>query len=322
MEDARKLLIGTRGSPLALAQTEWVVHALSRRLPDVRVEIVTIRTAGDKRLDMGVSSGWSGKGVFTKEIEDALLAKRIDLAVHSLKDLPTQIPRGLTIAAVTDREEDRDVLVLCDTSDHYTDGKDALDGIRLAGRVGTSSLRRATQIIRQRPDLSVIPLRGNLDTRLQKLDREGLDAIVVAAAGLKRLGIEKTTAYLIPYSVSLPAVGQGILALETRATDRFAKEVAATIHSQKSEMEMITERAFMAAMEGGCRVPLGARAWANGKSIVLEGMVASTRGFKFIRERKKGSAAAGETIGKSLAKIFMRLGARGLLKEARQGVAS
>ncbi len=312
----RRLRVGTRGSALAIAQTQWVVDCLRQRRPDVHLDMVTIVTSGDKKMDLGIS-GWSGKGVFVKEIEDALLQKKIDLAIHSLKDLPTEIPKGLTIAAYSKREEDRDVIVLSQRDARYHSGADALDGIPLAGKVGTSSLRRAAQINWRRPDVSVIPIRGNLETRLRKLREEGLDAIVVAAAGLNRLGIQSPTAYLLPYKVSLPAVGQGVLAVEVRKEDREALEIAKLVHDPQTAHEVEAERAFLIAMEGGCRIPLAARAQAKGQMIRLQGMVASTKRFRQIHGARWGSASRAKKLGHELARQFVRAGARKFLEESR-----
>lgn len=312
----RRLRVGTRGSALAIAQTRWVIDFLKHRRPDLDFEMVTIVTSGDKKMDLGIS-GWSGKGVFVKEIEDALLHNKIDLAVHSLKDLPTEIPKGLTIAAFSKREEDRDVLVLPKRNASFRSGADALDGIRLAGKVGTSSLRRAAQINWRRPDLSVIPIRGNLQTRLRKLREEGLDAIVVAAAGLNRLGIQSPTAYLLPYKISLPAVGQGVLAVEARKKDRDVLEIANLVHDPRTALEVEAERAFLVALEGGCRIPLAARAQAKGQKIQLRGMVASTKRFRQIHGGVEGPARHPKKIGMDLARNFIRAGARKFLEESR-----
>src|ERR671910_3536990 len=263
--------IGSRGSALALAQAGWVKRTLEQT--GASVDIIVIRTSGDRFVDRTVQF-LGGKGVFTKEIEDALLGGEIDLAVHSMKDLPTELPEGLAIAAVPEREDPRDVLV-------------SRNNIRLEHRakgasVATGSLRRKAQILNYRSDLSLLPIRGNVDTRLRKLETEQLDAIVLAAAGLKRLGRQdRISEYLSP-DICLSAVAQGALAIETRA-DEPSRQAVAFMNHDSSFLEVAAERAVLRKLGGGCHVPVAARAVGDGQLINITGMVGETDGRRVCR---------------------------------------
>jgi hydroxymethylbilane synthase len=295
------LRIGSRGSALALAQAEWVKRKLKET--GLQVDINIIKTSGDRFVDRPIQS-LGGKGIFTKEIEDALLSGEIDLAVHSMKDLPTDLPEGLAIAAVPQREDARDVLV----SRRNIPLKALPDGARL----GTGSLRRRSQILNYRSDLTLVPIRGNVDTRLQKLLEQELDAIVLAAAGLKRLGREdRITEYLTP-DICLSAVAQGALAIETR-DDKPSRQSVAFLHDDASFVEVTSERAFLRKLGGGCHVPVAARAFINGELLNLAGVVAEPDGRRLCRGQIVGSTEQAGALGTELAERLIREGAGEML---------
>ncbi|OGQ84542.1 MAG: hydroxymethylbilane synthase [Deltaproteobacteria bacterium RIFCSPLOWO2_12_FULL_60_19] len=299
--------IGSRGSALALAQANWVKRRLEERYPGRRVEIVTIKTSGDRFLDASLAA-IGGKGVFVKEIEDALIEKEIDIAVHSMKDLPTELAAGLVIAAVPEREDARDALV-------SADGR-SLGSLPSGSVIGTGSLRRRAQILHYRPDLAVRPIRGNVDTRLKKLDQGEVNALVMAVAGLKRIGQEsRIDEYLAP-EICLGAVGQGALALETRAGDGAIGELA-FLHDPVAAHEVAAERAFLRRLGGGCLVPVGARAQFDGGRVRLTGVVADPDGGKLLRDEIAGDAAAGERLGEQLAIRLLDMGAAEILLQQR-----
>jgi len=294
------LTIGSRGSKLALWQANWVAARLKELGEPTRIEI--IRTTGDKITDVALSQVGS-KGLFTKEIEEALLAGTIDLAVHSLKDLPTELPPGLAVAANPPREEPRDAIV----------------GSRLAdlaqgAKVGTSSLRRASQLRATRPYLVVESVRGNVDTRLRKLDEGRYDAIVLAGAGLRRLGWDDRIAELLPVETMCPAVGQGALAIETR-DEGEALEVCAKLDHAATRAAVTAERAVLAALGGGCQVPIGAHAVTDGDRMHLRAVVLSPDGRRVVRDEAKGSPADAAAIGGALGAALLKKGAQEILEE-------
>jgi hydroxymethylbilane synthase len=293
--------IGSRGSALALAQADWVKRKLEQT--GLKVEITVIKTSGDRFVDRTIQS-LGGKGIFTKEIEDALLGGTIDLAVHSMKDLPTELPKGLAIAAVPQREDARDVLV----SKENIRLKDLPKGAQLA----TGSLRRRSQILNYRSDLTMVPIRGNVDTRLQKLFDQGLDAIVLAAAGLKRLGRDdRITEYLTP-DICLSAVAQGALAIETR-DDGPSRQSVAFLHHDPSFTEVTAERAFLRKLGGGCHVPVAARASIEGELLNIMGMVAEPDGRRLCRDWIAGPKEQAAALGTELAERLIRAGAGEML---------
>jgi hydroxymethylbilane synthase len=299
--------IGSRGSALALAQAAWVKGRLEET--GLNIEITTIKTSGDRFVDRTIKS-LGGKGIFTKEIEDALLRGEIDLAVHSMKDLPTEVPEGLAIAAVPQREDARDVLV----SRKNIPLKDLPKGAQLA----TGSLRRKSQILNYRSDLAMVPIRGNVDTRLQKLFEQGLDAIVLAAAGLKRLGREdRITEYLTP-DVCLSAVAQGALAIETR-DDELSRQSVAFLHHDPSFIEVTAERAFLRKLGGGCHVPVAAHAFIDGELLNLTGMVAEPDGRRLCRDRIVGPKGQSNALGIELAERLIGAGAGEMLAGVTSG---
>jgi hydroxymethylbilane synthase len=299
-----RVRLGSRGSALALRLAELVSGALRGRWPAAKVELVMIKTSGD-RFTQGDLRRLGGKGLFVKEIEEGLLAGTIDLAVHSLKDLPAEIPAGLTIAAFAEREDPRDVLI------GRREG--GLDALPPGARVGTTSLRRAAQLLARRPDLRVEPLRGNVDTRLSKLREGPLDAIVVAAAGLRRLGTEPPHATPLSHEVMLPAVGQGILALEIRADDRGLADQLAGLDHLPSRMAAVAERAFLAALGGDCYTPIAAYARELDGRLVLDGLVATQDGRTVVRDRLAGSPEAPAEVGGCLARQILSAGGDAIL---------
>lgn len=294
--------IGTRGSALALAQTEWVKRRLEEHDREVRVEVVKIKTSGDRFLTTPTLA--LGKGIFVKEIEDALLEKRIDLAVHSMKDLPTVATDGLTIAAVPEREDARDALV--------TRNGASLRDLAAGAKIGTGSLRRRAQVLNRRPDIAVAPIRGNVDTRLRKMDNGEVDGLVMAAAGLKRLGLAERIAEYLPSDVCLPAPAQGALALQARDGDH-AINVVAFLRDAATMLAVAAERALLEALGGGCQLPVGALAHVSGDALNLAAVVADPDGRKILREEHSGPTEAAERIGIELAERLLSRGARTML---------
>ncbi|MFC1822700.1 hydroxymethylbilane synthase [Thermodesulfobacteriota bacterium] len=298
------LRIGTRGSKLALAQSNWVKRKVEAEHSRVEVELVKIKTRGDQILDSPLSK-IGGKGLFVKEIEDELLDKRVDVAVHSMKDVPTEIPDGLEFAVFPQRENPRDAFVSLKYSAFAKLPKNAL--------IGTSSLRRSAQLLHQRSDLQVIPLRGNVDTRLRKLESGEYMAIILAVAGLKRLGLEKRITEVIDEDQVIPAVGQGALGLEIRREDAETCEVLGFLNHPETELRIKTERAFLKELEGGCQVPLAAFCRLKENRLHLEGMVAEVDGSKILRDKITGAKEQAEEIGIELAKRLLDLGAGEIL---------
>ena len=300
----RKLRVGTRKSKLAMWQTRYVVHLIRLFDPSLEVEIVPITTKGDRILDLPLPKV-GDKGLFTKEIEKELLEGNIDLAVHSLKDLPTELPQGLTIAAYTQRDYTWAALV-------SRDGK-KLKELPPGATVGTSSLRRKVQIKRIRPDLEVKDIRGNVDTRLRKLEEGLYDAIVLAQSSLVRLGLDNKITEVLDYFI--PAVGQGIIAVETREEDgeliEFLKE---SVNEPSSEAEALAEREFLKTLGGGCHIPIGALAVVNyDGSMAIEGFISDPEGEKFFKAKAEGHARHARQVGKELAQKLLKMGADKLL---------
>src|SRR5271154_71776 len=299
--------IGTRGSTLALWQANHVKKLLEAQ-GSVEAEIIIIKTSGDQDQESAISEIGT-KGVFIKELEEALHDKRIDLAVHSMKDVPTQIPEGLTIAAILKRDEVRDCLV-CKFGHK-------LAKLPRGARVGTSSIRRRAQLLRNRPDLEIRELRGNIDTRLRKLDECEHHAIVLAKAGLDRLGLGWRAAEVLTTEIMLPAVGQGALGIETRADDEEAKNLVVALADPNTRACVTAERALLAELEGGCQVPLGAWASIEAGFLSLDACVVSPDGGDCIRLSRFGGMQAAETIGKKLGEEFRAAGADRILQLAR-----
>jgi hydroxymethylbilane synthase len=304
MADAT-ITIGTRGSQLALWQANWVKEAIGRNHPELTVELAVIKTKGDKILDVPLAKV-GGKGLFVKEIEEALLDQRIDLAVHSMKDMPADIPADLCIGAIPQREEPRDVLITRD--------KRRLDQLKPGARVGTSSLRRAAQLLHVRPDLAIVPLRGNLDTRLKKLQTESLDAIVLAAAGVKRLGLAERITQVLDESVMLPAVGQGALCIEIRQNDPRIASAVASLDDLPTRQVVLGERAFLNRLEGGCQVPIAGHGHLNSNGYTLTGLVCDVDGSHLIKQSRTGPQSRSEVIGVELAEVLLARGAGAILE--------
>jgi hydroxymethylbilane synthase len=304
------LVIGSRGSKLALTQSQMVKTELESLHPSLAVRVEIIKTSGDTNTDPLSLIG--GKGVFTKELEEALLDGRIDLAVHSLKDLPTIIPEGLLIAAICKREDPRDALVLRRAPKEVVT---SLHSLPQGATVGTSSPRRLAQLKHLRSDLVIQDLRGNVDTRLRKLDEEQYDALVLACAGLRRLGIANRISVAVPASEMLPAVGQGALGIETRADDAETIEAVGTLDHKFTRLACTAERSFLRSLGGGCQLPIAAYAVVREKRIRLDGLVADPQGKRIVRERISGALDVAEELGALLAEQLLASGARELLAE-------
>jgi hydroxymethylbilane synthase len=308
------LIIGSRGSKLALWQSNWVKDRLEEVYEGLVVSIEVVKTTGDKLTEASLAQ-IGGKGVFTKEIEEALLDRRVDLAVHSLKDLPTTLPEGLRIAAITEREDVRDALIVSDNLRKYV--INSIEDLPRCARVGTSSLRRASQLRHTRPDLQIIELRGNVETRLRKLHEEDYDAIILASAGLKRLGFDHCVATYLPTSEMLPAVGQGALAIETRVEDHRVNMLLEVLNHQPTRYATEAERAVLRSLGGGCAVPIAAFAHFKKNRIshrlVVDALVADVEGRQLIRRQVGGQAQQAEELGLKLAEMLIEAGARDLL---------
>lgn len=308
MVTKRSITIGSRGSRLALKQTEIVRRHLQVVHPNLRFKIKVIRTHGD--LDQSLSIFEQNKiGIFTKEIEKRLLQKKIDLAVHSLKDLPTKLPAGLAIGSYLKRDDPRDVLM-------SRNGGRISDLVRFAS-VGTSSLRRQKQLLSHRRDLRITPLRGNVLTRVRRVIKGELDAIVVAKAGLDRLGLNNGFSRLLPIRQMTPCVGQGILATEIRTRDSFIRSIVRPLNDKRAEREAIAERSLLHTLRGGCRVPIGALAQQHKKRLRLQAVVCSVKGSKIIQATLDGPQHKAEELGILLAKKLLHQGAKVLLNETR-----
>ncbi|MFZ5817975.1 MAG: hydroxymethylbilane synthase [Bacillota bacterium] len=300
--------VATRGSLLALTQTGMVVDLLREANPGTEFELHTFKTVGDKVLDVALSQ-IGGKGLFTKELEDALLEGRADLAVHSLKDMPTELPPGLVLGCIPEREDPRDVVITREGTPFAELPAGAL--------VGTSSLRRVAQLRAQRPDLQYVPIRGNVDTRLRKLEEGQVAALIMAAAGLHRAGFaERITEYLEP-SYCLPAPGQGALAIEIRERDSQIGQIVGRIHDTATALEVMAERALLARLEGGCQVPIGAHAVYDRGHLHLEGLIASPDGATVIRYEAEADAGRARSLGEQVADWLLANGGQQILEALR-----
>jgi len=306
---SQELRIGTRGSQLALFQANWVKDQLVQTHPDLKVTLIKIKTTGDKIQDAPLAK-IGGKGLFVKEIEEALLQKKIDLAVHSIKDVPTEFPKGLHLPVITKREDPRDVFI-------SKDGR-ILKDLPPGAKIGTSSLRRQAQLLHFRSDFELIPLRGNLDTRLKKLKTLNLDAIVLALAGVKRLGLEERITEIIPTDISLPAIGQGALGIETRMDDKEVEGQIRFLNDRDSSIAVTAERAFLKKLEGGCQVPIAAYARIFGATLQIDGLVGTIDGRRLIRHHVEGPIEKAGSLGIELAEILLGKGAKEILDEVYQ----
>lgn len=307
-----KIVIGTRGSRLALWQAEWVKAELQKRNPGLAVELNKIKTTGDKILDVPLAKV-GGKGLFVKEIEEALLRGEADIAVHSMKDVPTEFPAGLHLAVICEREDPRDAFIapMKDGTFRFQNFSSLPQGATL----GTSSLRRSCQLLSIRPDLKITQLRGNLETRFRKLDEGQFDAMILAFAGVKRLGWSGRITEAIDTKVSLPAIGQGAVGIECRIDDEFINRLIAPLNHSATSTCVRAERALLKKLEGGCQVPIAAHARLVDGKIVIDGLVGSVTGDRIIKDRVEGDPAGAEALGVKLAEVLLAKGAKEILDE-------
>lgn len=329
-----KIIIGTRGSKLALWQAEWVKAELKKLYPELGIELLKIKTTGDKILDVSLAK-IGGKGLFVKEIEEALLRHKIDIAVHSMKDVPVDFPDGLHLPVICRREDPRDAFIRSQKSEIRNQKfKDLPHG----AKIGTSSLRRSCQLLNVRPDLKIEQLRGNLDTRFRKLDEGRFDAIIVAAAGVKRLGLEERITELLPVEISLPAIGQGAIGIESRTDDEFINHLIEPLKHSDTFICIKAERAFLRKLEGGCQVPIAAYARiimkestaksqqslvktndqcpvTNDRLLIMDGLVGSVAGDRILRVHIEGNPDDAERLGIGMAEDILNKGAKKILDE-------
>ena len=301
--------IATRKSPLALWQANYVKAELEKNFPGLQVELLPMTTRGDKILDSPLAKV-GGKGLFVKELEEALLRNEADLAIHSMKDVPVEFPAGLCLATICQREDPRDALV----SNHFA----SVDALPAGARVGTSSLRRQCQLRARRPDLQVLDLRGNVNSRLAKLDAGDYDAILLAAAGLKRLGLEARITALLECGESLPANGQGAVGIECRRNDTELLDLLARLEDKATRQRVMAERAMNRSLQGGCQVPIGAYAELQGDELWLRGLVGSIDGQRILRAEMRGPVSDAEALGEKVASALLAQGADKLLAEIQQ----
>ncbi|MBM4140059.1 MAG: hydroxymethylbilane synthase [Nitrospira sp.] len=330
-----KVIIGTRGSKLALWQTEWVKSELERTNPGVEVVLKKIKTTGDVILDVPLAKV-GGKGLFVKEIEEALLRNDINLAVHSMKDVPTELPNGLHIAAICKREDPRDAIIISQKSKIKNQKfKDLPEG----AHIGTSSLRRSCQLLYIRPDLNITQLRGNLDTRVRKLDEGQFNAIILAVAGVKRLGLQSRITEILSPEISLPAIGQGAIGIECRINDEFMNTIVSPLDHKETSACVRAERAFLKKLGGGCQVPIAAYARIEQRAkseehriqtsyselrtpnselnllLIIDGLVGSVSGEKIIKGHLEGKPEDPEILGIKLAEDLLARGAKEILQK-------
>jgi hydroxymethylbilane synthase len=329
----KKIVIGTRSSKLALWQAEFVRSELNRLRPDLEIELNKIKTTGDKILDVPLANV-GGKGLFVKEIEEALLGKTADIAVHSMKDVPTEFPEGLHLAVICRREDPRDAFISGMRNDRFEIQR--FKDLPPGAKIGTSSLRRSCQLLSIRPDLKIGQLRGNLDTRLRKLDEGQFDAIILAAAGMIRLGLKKRITEILPFEISLPAIGQGAVGIECRVGDAWINELIAPLNHPETAVCVKAERAFLKKLEGGCQVPIAAHAGIRKKDtsgekgagasgsipdtqqdavLVLDGLVGNLTGDRIIKGYAEGNPGDAEKLGTALAEEVLAKGAKEILDE-------
>ncbi len=307
MNKKSKIVIGSRGSKLALWQANYIKKELERKNRNIKVDIKIINTRGDKILDVALSK-IGDKSLFTKELEIQLLKRKIDLAVHSLKDLQTEIPKGLKLAAVTKRYHVEDVLIAGNKGITIADLKEG-------AVVATGSLRRTCQLLHVRPDIKIVELRGNVPTRIKKFLKSDWDAIILARAGVERLKLKKYISSYIHTDLMLPAVGQGALGIEIHEDNLFINELLQTVHHEDTYCAVLAERSLLKALEGGCQVPIGALARVKTNGLYLDAMVGSLEGTITFRKKVRGSKKNPELLGKSLAMDLLRAGAKSVLKE-------
>lgn len=305
----RVIVVGSRGSKLALIQTKWVISELKRLNSGLEFQIEKISTKGDKITNVPLSR-LGGVGLFTKELEVALIKKKIDIAVHSAKDVPTEIHEGLMIGATPKREDPHDVLI--------SNNNASLEKLPDNARIGTSSLRRKAQLLAFRPDFKILDLRGNLDTRLKKLETDDMDAIVVARAGLLRMNYTGRISQIIPFDIMLPAVGQGSLCIEIRKDDVRIQKIVSGIDDNQTRIAIEAERSLLAKLQGGCQVPIGAYAEVQGKEVSIEAIICTLDGDHAIQDRHIGHKDLAAKIGEELARRMLENGGLKILHEVRK----
>lgn len=293
-----KIVVGTRGSKLALIQTNWVIDKLKEIYPEIEFEIKIIKTKGD--LIQNVSLDKIGdKGIFVKEIEQQLIDKKIDMAVHSMKDMPSSLPEGLKFTSIPKREDARDVLVL-------KNGYSSINDLPIGAKIATGSKRRKYQLLKQRPDLNIVPIRGNIDTRIKKIVDENLDGVVLAAAGLLRAGLEHKISYYIPKDIMIPAPAQGALAIEIRENSNDIDEIVKSLKDIKSEIQVAAERGFLDGINGSCHIPIGAYCDVKGENITLTGLYGDEEGNNLITKTIEGKASQARELGLELARAILK----------------
>ena len=293
-----KLVVGTRGSNLALVQTNWVVDQLKKENPGVEFEVKIIKTKGDLIKDLPLDK-IGDKGLFVKEIEKSLLDGEIDMAVHSMKDMPSYLPEGLKLAHSPQREDPRDALI-------FKEGYKSLDDLPQGARIGTGSKRRKYQLLKHRPDLEIVPIRGNIETRIKKIETEKLDGVVLAASGLRRAGLDDKIDYYIPTDIMLPAPAQGILALEIREDDKETEKIIDSIKDDITKIQIDAERGFLIGVNGSCHIPMGAYCEIEGEKITLTGLYGDGEGKKIVVQSQVGTLADAPKIGYELAKSVLK----------------
>jgi hydroxymethylbilane synthase len=304
------LRIGTRASALALWQADWVKDELEERYPGMEVTLTKIKTQGDKILDVPLAMV-GGKGLFVKEIEEAMLRDEIDIAVHSMKDVPTIFPEGLALRCITEREDCRDIVIL-------RPGVSTWKDLPQGARIGTSALRRKAQLLHIRPDLQMVDIRGNVQTRIKKLTDENLDAIILAAAGMHRLGYTNQIGEYLSVDVSIPAIGQGALGIESRIDDDETNALIDFFNHPESDWAVRAERAFLRRLEGGCQVPIACHGTVEGETLTLTGFVSDCEGVHCLKKTITGSVRDAEKMGASLGDDLLIQGAGKILNEVYQ----
>lgn len=293
-----KIVVGTRGSKLALTQTNWVIEQLKEKYPDIEFYTKIIKTKGD--IIQNISLDKIGdKGLFVKEIEQQLLSGEIDMAVHSMKDMPSSLPEGLKFAGIPKREDPRDALVL-------KEGYNSLDDLPKGAKVGTGSKRRKYQLLKYRPDLNIVPIRGNIDTRIRKIQDENLDAVVLAASGLLRAGLEEKIGYYIPKQMMIPAPAQGALAIEIRKDSSEIENILNSLSDKQTEIQVSAERGFLDGINGSCHIPIGAYCDVDGDDISLVGLFGNEDGTRLVTKTIEGKALNAREVGLELAKLILK----------------
>ncbi len=306
----QQMRIGTRASALALWQAEWVKSELEKRYPGMQVSLTKIKTQGDKILDVPLAMV-GGKGLFVKEIEEAMLRNEIDIAVHSMKDVPTIFPESLSLRCITEREDCRDIVILRPGVSSWRD-------LPQGARIGTSALRRKAQLLHLRPDLQMIDIRGNVQTRIRKLTEDNLDAVILAAAGMHRLGYTSQIGEYLPVNISIPAIGQGALGIESRTDDDENNALIDFFNHPETDWAVRAERAFLKRLEGGCQVPIACHGTVKSEMLTLTGFVSDCNGVQCLKKTVKGSVHEAEQIGTSLGDDLLTMGAGEILNEVYQ----